>query len=308
MKRINLVLISLAIALSGFFTSCTDDDGEDTTFDKPSIDVMLDGQDVTGSVIEKEEGTALSFEVKFTMGVAEDKLVKVKITSTIGGKSFAVLDSALNEGLFNAGDKEFIYTYKTSVGSAEEKITFYTEDKKARNIEESVTIKSKAVSTPGDFVTREAILMGSYANATLGSAYSVDLNKVLSLSAGFSQQSAVDMFYFYGSTNKATLSAPSNADLTQVFTNATTGLAKWTTKNATKFKDVTTSVTNFAGLTIADFDAAVATMGTEIKVNNLTAGKILAFETVGAKKGLIKVDQITEGSNGSIKITIKMKK
>lgn len=307
MKRINLVLISLAIAVSGFFTSCTDDGDEDTTFDKPSIDVMLDGADVTGTTIEKEEGTALSFEVKFTMGVAEDKLVKVKITSTIGGKSFAVLDSALNDGLFNAGDKEFIYTYKTSVGSAEEKISFYTEDKKARSIEESVTIKSKAVSTPGDFVSREAILMGSYANATLGSAYSVDLNKVLSLSAGFSQQSAVDMFYYYGVTNKATLSAPIDADLTKVFTNATNGLAKWSTKNATKFAKVT-SITDFAALTTAQFDAAVATMGTEIKANGLAAGNILAFETVGGKKGLIKIDQITEGSNGSIKITIKMKK
>lgn len=304
MKRLSLVLISLSLAVSGLFTSCEED--TDTSFDKPTIEVLLDGSAVTGD-IQKPEGTALNFEVKFSMGAAEDKLTKIRITSTIGGKTFNVVDSVLDQGIFNSGDEEFVYTYKTSVGTSEEKISFYTEDTKSRTQEEVVTIKPQTVAPVGEFVVREAILMGSYANATLGSCYSFDLNKVLTLSAGFSQQSAVDLFYFYGSTNKATLSAPSNtADLGQVFTNATTGIAKWTTKNATKLKEVTG--VDFANLTVTAFDAAVASMGTEIKVNNLAVGDVLAIETAGTKKALVKVDQITEGSAGSIKITIKMKK
>ncbi|NJK94673.1 MAG: hypothetical protein HC905_06905 [Bacteroidales bacterium] len=71
MKRVSLVLISFALVISGFFTSCTED--TDTSFDKPTIDVRLDGTDVTGT-IEKAEGTALNFEIKFSMGAAEDKV------------------------------------------------------------------------------------------------------------------------------------------------------------------------------------------------------------------------------------------
>jgi len=305
MKRISIVLMSVTLAVAGLFTSCTDD--TDTSFDKPTIDVLLGGTAVTGT-IEKTEGTALNFEIKFTMGAAEDKLTKVRITSTIGGKTFNVVDSVLDAGLFNGGDQDFVYTYNTSVGNSEEKLSFYTEDSKSRTQEEVVTIKPVAIAPVGEFVTREAILMGSYANTTLGSCYSLSLNKVLTLSAGFSQQASVDIFYFYGATNKATLSAPSNNDLTAVFTNATTGLAKWTNKNATKFKAVT--VADFAGITLADFNTATATVGTGIFVNNLTPNSVLAFETVGAtpKKGLIKVNTITDGSAGSIKISIKMLK
>lgn len=306
MKRLSLILFSVAIAVSGFFTSCTDD--TDTSFDKPTIDVLLGGQAVSGT-IEKTEGTALNFEIKFSMGAAEDKLTKIRISSTIGGKTFNVIDSVLDAGLFNGGDKEFVYTYNTSVGTSEEKLSFYTEDSKNRTQEEVITIKPVAIAPVGDFVTRTAILMGGQDNATIGSSYSISLNKVLTLLSAKENSSAVDFMYYYGATNKATLGSPSNTDVQSVF-NATkypnTNVAGWATKNTTNFADVT--VANFDNITVTDFDAKIATVGTDKQSTQLAVGEVIAFKTA-TKSGLIKVEQIsTTTSAGYIKISIKMKK
>lgn len=305
MKRISLVLISFTLAVSGFFTSCTDD--TDTSFDKPTIDVVLDGTAVTGTV-EKTEGTAVTFEIKFTMGAAEDKLSKIRITSEISSKTFTIIDSTLDAGLFNGGDKDFVYTYKTSVGSSAEKLSFYTEDTKSRTQEVVITVTPKAIVAVGGFVTREIILMGAQDNATYGSSYSIDLNKALNLLSAKDASSSVDFMYYYGNSNKATLGSPSSTDVQSVFSAArypNTNVAGWATKNTTSFADATG--TDFANVTVADFDAKIAAIGSDKQSTQLTAGDVIAFKT-STKSGLIKVTEIVGATSaGYIKISMKMK-
>lgn len=306
MKRLSLILFSVAIAVSGFFTSCTED--TDTTFDKPTIDVVLGGQAVSGTV-EKAEGTALNFEIKFSMGAAEDKLTKIRITSTIGGKTFNVIDSVLDAGLFNGGDKEFVYTYNTSVGTSEEKLSFYTEDSKSRTQEEVITIKPTSVTPAGSVRTTETIIMGSYKNTQYNSCYSLSLNKTVSLQGGFSQPDPIDILYFYGSENQATLAGPSNAALATVYNNATYGIAKWSKRNATKLLTTTVTSATFDAInTSALFTASFPTDLTAATdmANKLITNKVVAMETVGGKKALIKVTEINGNTSTSyIKITVK---
>ncbi len=305
MKRISLVLVSVAIAVSGFFSSCTDD--TDTTFDKPTIDVVLDGSAVTGT-IEKAEGAALNFEIKFSMGAAEDKLTRIKITSEIGGKAFTVVDSVLNEGLFNTGDKFVVYSYKTSVGSTQEILTFYTEDKQSRTQEEVITIKPTSTTPVGSVRTTEAVIMGSY-NSKLESCYSLSINKPVSLQGGFSQPASIDLLYFYGASNEATLAGPVNADLEAVYTSATIGIKKWSVRNATKllvtnitsteFDNISTAA-NFTSLFPSDLTNAID------KANKLTVGKVIAMKTADNKTALIKVVLIN-GTTSAGSITVKIK-
>jgi hypothetical protein len=159
----------------------------------------------------------------------------------------------------------------------------------------------------GSVKTTEAIIMGSYANTTYNSCYSLSLNKTVSLSGGKSQPGSIDLLYYYGSTNKATLAGPSNATLEQIYTNATNGIAKWSIRNATKL--LKTSVSNFDNITTsALFTSAYPTdlsNATDI-VNNLAVGNVIAMKTTDNKTALIKVSEINgTSSTGYIKITIK---
>ncbi|NJK94674.1 MAG: hypothetical protein HC905_06910 [Bacteroidales bacterium] len=151
--------------------------------------------------------------------------------------------------------------------------------------------------------------MGAQDNSTYGSSYSISLNKVMTLLSAKENSAAVDFMYYYGATNKATLGSPSSTDVQSVF-NATkfpnTNVAGWSTKNSTNFGDVT--VSDFENITLDDFNAKIATIGTDKQSTQLVNGEVIAFKTA-TTSGLIKVTEInTLSSAGSIKITIKMKK
>lgn len=317
MKRINLVLISLLVAMSGFFVSCADDTDEDTnSFNEPTVEVKYTaagGTSVTATAnetIKKAEGTSIDFDVKFTMGDAGDKLTKITITSEISNKVYTIVDSTLNDGLFNAGDKTITYKYSTTVGSAVEKIVFSTLDKQNRKGEAVINVEPATVTPVGSVKTTEAIIMGSYKNTTYNSCYSLELNKTVSLNGGFSQQAMIDLLYFYGSSNEGTLAAPISPEAASVYNNATYGLAKWTTKrNDTKLLLTSITGANFDAITSGT--AFVAAYPTDLATaknlaNHLTVGNVLAMKTEGGKTALIKVTEVNgTTSSGYIKITIK---
>jgi hypothetical protein len=112
--------------------------------------------------------------------------------------------------------------------------------------------------------------------------------------------------YYYGATDLSTLAAPDDDHAAQIFTNSTNGLQTWTVKNNTRFK-VVTDVINWDN--IVD-DAVIveqtASGVTQSRITNLSAGKYLAFITASGMKGLIKVESMTTGDNGSITISVKV--
>jgi len=102
--------------------------------------------------------------------------------------------------------------------------------------------------------------------------------------------------YWYGSSTTYTLASPDDATAKD----ATVGAAatkSWTTRNATKLKVVTITQA-WDVLTAANIDSYATSFGTDTKITALTVGKIIAFQTVGGKNGLIKVDAVT-GTNGN---------
>lgn len=309
MKKINLFILSVAVLAGGLLSSCTKDSS--TSFSDPVIKVnlnaltVLSSSSATTADLTKPEGTALSFEIKFDMGDQSDKLTKILITSVISGKTFTVVDSALNSGIFNTGASTLTYSYSTSVGTNNEAITFAVWDKKERKTEVVLNLKPEA-ATPNTstIVTRDVIILGSYKNSSLGSSYSVGLNKVLNMSSAKSSSGDVDIMYYYGTGNFASLGAPANADVKTVFNSSATGIQLWATKNDTKFKKIT--VANWDNVVAADITAA--TLGTDNQIIKLSVGDILVFQTAGSIKGYIKVTDITTGDNGQIKLSFKLPK
>jgi len=149
--------------------------------------------------------------------------------------------------------------------------------------------------------TYSAKLMGAQSNATDGSFMDAETGTVYLSAAAATNQSLVDLVYYYGSTNYATLCAPSDPTVGGGTGNLSL-CASWTTLNATTLSTTT--------ITSAEFDAMTDDAGflssTGSKVTSLAVGDVIAFETADGKSGLIKVSALTTGSTGDITIDVKI--
>jgi hypothetical protein len=168
-------------------------------------------------------------------------------------------------------------------------------------------------TTYGQVNTFSAKMMGGQNNATLGSFLATDNGEVITSSAAGASatvQARVDLVYFFGTTNQASMGAP-NDSVVAIAHTGSTSLPTWTTKNATKF--VKTSIT------AADFSASAndslvktvdaATISGSF-VNTLAVGNVVAFKTASGKLGLFHVQSVdgTTGTDRSITINVKVQK
>ncbi|MFW6364542.1 MAG: hypothetical protein ACOCZ4_00915, partial [Bacteroidota bacterium] len=114
-------------------------------------------------------------------------------------------------------------------------------------------------------------------------------------------QEDIDMLYFHGSENEATIAAPDDEDAEQFNVYE---LDDWDTRNATRFTDILDI--NFAGIeTEADIEDEVSSPE-NTKSNLLEIGDVVGFETVDEKKGVFEVVDIATGTEGYIEINIKI--
>lgn len=179
-------------------------------------------------------------------------------------------------------------------------------DKKNQTSVKNFTIN---VNQQGNLKSYNNIILGAQTNATIGSSFASFNGLVYNLTDAKNNSSKIDLIFFYGTTNLATLSAPSNlTELNQVFT---TGSAPntWTTNNDTKL--LKNNSLNFDNIiNSADIPDVQATGGN--KVNNLAVGDIIVFKTAAtnvdypSKKGLLKVKAIT-GTGATATITYDVK-
>ncbi|MDR1671881.1 MAG: hypothetical protein LBS09_00205 [Bacteroidales bacterium] len=306
----HVIMGAMLFAVSVGFASCEKDD-EDNPFDSPTIAVKAtyDGatnKDVSdATTIELEEGSAITFQIRFSMGA--DKLKEVHLKSTISGKSYPILDSVeLDKGVFNKGEKYIDFEYPTNVGASEETFTFTTKDTKDRSSSFTLTIKPKTKQSEGGFITKTITLLGAQNNASHGSFYSVALGKVLTIGAAKGQPGDVDFAYFYGSTNEATICAPSDTD-GQTISYGTVKMSSWTIKNDTKFAVVSPADKDDPATW---WDEAITAVGTsrDTKANLLSIGKVVAFKTAGGEVGAFVVSNVSGTQSGSISIQLVEKK
>lgn len=176
--------------------------------------------------------------------------------------------------------------------------------------EETVT---PTPTTYGSINSYSAKLLGGQNNLTIGSFFATDSGSVISstaASASVATQGRIDLVYFYGTSNQASIGAP-NDTVVAVAHNGSTSLPNWTTKNATKFYATSLSASAF---TSSNNDSLIksidATLYTSSLTNMLTVGKVVAFKTAAGKYGLYHVSAIggTTGSDRSITIDVKVQK
>ena len=242
MKRVNFFLIAAFVAASAMlFVSC---DKEEDELDNPSISVTAKVGDkskvpvVSNGSVQDEPGTMVTLDIVYTMG--KDPLTKVKLTSKIGDRTQAtVLDSTLNEGMFNPGAKEPVsFTYVTSISNEDEVLTLTATDKKNRETPFTLTIRFKE-SDPEegdeddeyDYFISAATTFGAQKNATYPSFYNLTVGKTMMLSDAKLNQKQVDLaFFFRNADQKASVGCPAD-DVAGDISFGNTKMNTWTAAN-----------------------------------------------------------------------------
>jgi hypothetical protein len=300
MKKLSY-LLGLFVVAGMLFSACSKD--EENT-DPPSL-AFLGGEYEPGKD-RVDSDVTLTVGAEFVFGFTASKVSDQDLRRVLIERKFenvsviTVLDSTIDQASFTLDIITFAHP-----GDGQEDFIVTVYDKADR----SSTISFTVTTTPAapNIKTYEDKILGSYQSTTGSSFASID-GTVYTLADAKANSDKIDFLYFYGQTNLATLAAPSDADAALVFTGQN-GLSTWDVLNATRFKETTLSSADFNAITSSTQLVTAATLPAppdQSKINNLSVGKVLAFETVEEIYGLIRIDAINGTADGSIEITVKV--
>jgi len=314
MRKIKFLLFSVLLA-GAAFTSCSPEELIDVPdVDKPvvtlynAVNGVKTTKITTSTITGDKVGDVVPVVVLFEMGAKNDKLTRVQITTTIGGQSFTVLDSTLNDGWFNAADKSHEKLYNIAVGQLPSTIEFRTWDKNKREGVKTITVGPKDLVS---VKTRRVVLLAGQLNttSTYGGFYSVMADKTYKLDDAVINAQYVDFVYYYGRDNYATISPLSDPIFYRK--DAITGLYNGPTNYDSIIRKFhVLNATTFLTATAADYDGGVMPKGV-FKAEgqtNLNVGDYRAFTTILKQNGIFKVVSLTgtDGTNRRIELDVKI--
>jgi hypothetical protein len=263
---------------------------------------------IVGAGLVSSDVTLHSGE-EFNAGIYASSSVNLahfKIVRTFNNIPFMALDTSLNSRTFNL---QIIAQAMPIPGS--ERWTFTVTNIRGKSKELQFVITTEA---GGEINSYTDIVIGGQLNPSIGSFYATLSNDVMTSGEADLNQSKVDMIYYYGNTNMASIVAPASEQIALIpelsYITDAGNANHWTVTNQTKFKPV-------LGLTWNDItdDTQIiqyATNFTDMNANQLVPGEIIAFETAvtsanAGKKGLFRVKAINGTSANDRSITIDVK-
>ncbi|HNS18491.1 MAG TPA: hypothetical protein PKH94_06340 [Bacteroidales bacterium] len=295
MKKLVYLFAFLMVSGLFFMSSCTDEEEGDL---KPTVNFK-------GGAGYVSEDITLDTEEDFTIGLTAASnsssganLSLLELTRVYNNATWFTWDTAINVSYYSI---DITLTSLNVEGT--EKINIKVTDKDGQSSEISLNITTE--SSAGPITAYDQKILGSYQSSTGSSFASVD-GTIYSLAEAKANQSKVDWLYFYGAADLATLAAPDDAHAALVFNNATNGLQTWTTKNATRLRKVTTAIDWNAITDDSIIMQEAATEPDQTRIATLAVGDVLLFKTVTAKYGMIKVNNIAVGADGTIDISVKV--
>jgi hypothetical protein len=293
MKKAHVIIGLLFFAMLTMFVGC----GEGEEALGPSL--SLYGGDFIDSDETVAPGAVLAFSWHARSGDA--KLESMTITKegvALAGWNEKEIPNSENENytdtaLLVAPLNEGAYNYELIVT-----------DKDGLTASQSAVITVDPSMAGGPIDTYTAILMGAQSNLDIGSFLDAETGDVYLIGPATTNQSLIDVVYYYGSQNLATLTAPDDATVGGGAGNLSL-CESWTTKNGTRFGTASITAAEFDNI-VNDIQIVAETGISDSKKTQLTVGNVLSFQTVNGKKGLIKVSAITTGTAGSITIDVKI--
>ena len=291
MKKTHVIIGLLFFAMFTMFMECGDEAVG------PSL--SLYGGEFVDSDETVAPGAVISFAWHATKGDAKlESMTITRESHAIAGwdekeipnnQNDSYTDTAYLEAPLNDGS----YAYELIVT-----------DKDDMSASQSVVITVDASMAGGPIDTYTAILMGAQSNVDIGSFLDAETGEVYLIGPATNNQSIIDVVYYYGSQNLATLTAPDDATVGGGAGNLSL-CESWTTKNGTRFGTASLTATEFDDVS-NDILILAETGISNSKMTQLAVGNVLSFVTVNGKKGLIKVSAITTGTAGSITLDVKV--
>jgi hypothetical protein len=301
MKMRRLALFLMLTAFTSVFTACTKD--EEPTDKAPTI-AFKGGAGFISADATLPAGSATMVGIMASANAnTNSKLVRFKVTRTFNNVPEVVLDSTLaNLSTFSMDGQIDV---RREAGS--ERWTFEIVDKDGQSASLSLNITSAPTVN-----VYTAILMGGQNNVNVGSFWSSSDNKVMKQAEAVANQNKVDLLYFYGTVNQATIAAVDDDQAAIAWNDI---FSSWTVKNATRFKKIGSINWNQVTEYNDEMIVANAVNLNDSRANMLQVGDIVAFETAAtsanpSKKGLFKVISIdgSIGADRTITIEVKIQK
>ncbi|MEJ5301868.1 MAG: hypothetical protein HPY80_06565 [Bacteroidales bacterium] len=301
MKMRRIALFLLLAATTSVFTACTKD--EESTDKAPTIAFKGSAGFISSDATLPAGSTTMVGIMASANANTNSKLVRFKVTRTFNNVPEVVVDSTLaNLSTFSI---EGQIDVRREAGS--ERWTFEIVDKDGQSASLSLNITSAPTVN-----VYTAILMGGQNNVNVGSFWSSSDNKVMKQAETVANQNKVDLLYFYGTLNQATIAAVDDDQAAIAWENL---FDSWSVKNATRFKKIGSIDWNQVTEYNDEMIVANAVELNDSRANMLQVGDMVAFETAATsanpgKKGLFKVISIdgSIGADRTITIEVKIQK
>ncbi len=290
MKKKSLFMVTVTVfGLAAFLFSCTP-----TPIASPPVVNVSPSITTTARPGEK-----MNYEVTVS---SDTDLKKVEMTGKIDNIVLFTADTVFPAGV-RAAMVIFIAPIPVTVAAGSTIVVDFV----VTNEGEMTTVPRNIQIIAGEIYSYTAVIMSDLENPEGSSFYSVEDNLLMSLNQAALSSGEVDLIYYYGATNKATLCSPADESV-RAFTDSNGQIVvdRLLTKNNTKLALV--------GMTVADFNAitdegpvmASKPATTFSATNNLVKDQVLYCQTVTGKQALILVRNIT-GTQATSYITIEVK-
>ncbi len=276
MKKLVRSFLMLSVASLAILSSCSK---EDSNADVTDVKVTI-----TPSVANPLEGDSITITITAT-GNVDNKLKSISVTRNDG----KVL---LSKSLSGTSATE---TVKDLVVSGTYIYTAALTGEKGSPATATTTVVTRTAPKGLD-VSNATPLFGQSNGAGTNSNFiqAEDPFADFSTSTFAANKASVDICFFYGETNKATLTSPSDAVMQGLYSGLT-----WTGANTTSLYKTTLTAAQFDAIATSDSDSLITQLASTVttwttSANQLSAGSVLLYKRgADAKLGLIKVVSLT---------------
>ncbi len=236
---------------------------------------------------------------QITVGIFADAKEGENITNLIvKSDNERIIDEGVNA---QSIDRDILITKNLD---ASQTITIIVRNK-ARNADSVSFVLTKTEDSFGEIVRHTGIVMGAQDNSSIGGCFSISNGQVYTLSEAFSNQSLIDLIYYYDSSGDNNTLASPGANSTSIFTGEYAP-ENWTTIQTTRYsrESLNVNLQDFDdaqndSIIIANFFSAGGR-----KAKNLSANQVYGFTTSDGKFGLLRIKKVTGQLNGTIEFDL----
>ena len=296
MKRFFLMSVTVAL-VAAIIVSCT----EPKEFPPPTIEFITEP-----GYVYQDTSIALDEDIRFGFKMeSQSSGALVHFNETINRDG----EEKSHDYTLYSKSETLVNTYSKSMAETET-WSFYCRDRDGRKSEViSVTITLGEGTGFSGISFIEDVEFGGQDNTAKGQFYSLQQEKMMTLSEAYLDQGRIDLVYYYDTVDEDenTIASP-GANISEAIYGGDYAITRWTTKNTARFIEADISVEEFEAsrndsLILAntfDFNSG------KRKAKKLAAGKIFSFVTDTQLKGMFHVKEVVGLEEGSIIIDVKL--